>query len=575
MNKELLILGLVGEMAHSPVSMEPFLTLAELKTVDTNGFIKTIETNTAIVSLQLVDKIKPGYCNPFVETTGPYRKGRDVYRPDFWLYLSPASGLQRVQPLVVVWSTGNHTTMQPDQGFVSALGLTPKLLNEEICWDDLSRPRYKVIRNRPMAFYDFPHYTPAYVKVDREYLADYLNLRQKTAVQVFSITEDLPISADLEALLNGQDHYIQTFEMYEVQFKRNPHLPEMIRLEINGYRLLLSEAANETMPVEPAGHYWKGVNGIVSGYRARHELGLTYAYVHDEVLALYEHDEAYEVFPRSGSVKYGIHWAVGHCERFGRNAIKVELKKLYEGTPYEVIDHWNKFSVDPANINLSDENIEVKARRLCKRFFLFSRLLATLGDTLTGITFYAMDLIGLDEKRIEHTGWQEFPDYYEIAKHVNDTAFNREHFIARCKKLYILLGENLNEKSLRKLINQLGFPLKDTEKLRTLKLLELLLKYVYVADESGLHLVNSREAILERIAELKTYEPIPELMALNALRQLDAHKTSDFKQKLNMALRTFGIDPNALSGNYAHAIDQVYDRLATRLESLNSWMNSF
>jgi hypothetical protein len=575
MNKERLILGLIGEMAYSSASTEPFLTLAELRTVDTNGLIKTIETNTAILSLQLVAKIKPGYCNPFVERKGPYRKGRDVYRPDFWLYLSPVSGLQRVEPLVVVWSTGNHTTLQPDQGLVSTLGLTPKLLNEEICWDDLSRPRYNVIRNRPMAFYDFPHYTSAYVKVDREYLADYLNLRQKTAVQVFSITEDLPISADLEELLNGQDHYVETFDRYEVQFRRNPHLTEIIRLEINGYRLLLSEAAAETVPAEPVGHYWQGINGMVSGYRARHELGLTYAYVHDEVLALYEHDEAYEVFPRSGGVKYGIHWAVDHCERVGRNGIKVELKKLYEGTPYEVIDHWNKFSVDPASVDLSEENIEVKARRLCNRFFLLGRLLATIGDILTGIAFTAMDLIGLDEKRIQYTGWQEFPDYYEIAKQVNDKGFNREQFIARCKKLYILLGENLNEKNLRKIINQLGFPVKDTEKLRTLKLLELLLKYLYVADESGLHLVDSGEAILERVTELKTYEPIPELMALNALRQLDAHKTSDFKQKLYMALQTFEIDPNALSGNYAGAIDQVYDRLALRLETLNSYISSF
>ncbi len=104
----------------------------------------------------------------------------------------------------------------------------------------------------------------------------------------------------------------------------------------------------------------EGIENLVTEWRARHEMPFEYIYVSDEVLSKYESDDDYEVYPKSGSVSYGNQWSVTYCERIGRNAIKIEIKKLYEGNSYEVIDYWNKFSIHPSEV-IEGENIAEKA----------------------------------------------------------------------------------------------------------------------------------------------------------------------------------------------------------------------
>lgn len=377
----------------------------------------------------------------------------------------------------------------------------------------------------------------------------------------------------MDTLIEDHDYHISEYPTFRVLLRRRQHDEHTLRMEITGYRLLLPEESRN--PDQPAfsGHDWKGINGPVNGYRARFEMGLAHAHVSDDVLAIYENDESYQVYPHSGSVRYASQWSVGHCERVGRNAIKVELKKLYEGTPYEVIDHWNKFSIDPDGINTSAENIEQKASRLIRNYFLFARLTSALFNKLINTTFTAMDVVNIDQEHMQQTGWQEFPLYDAIAAHVPASKFSKDQFLARCKKLYMLLGENLVQRNIRTLVKQLGFPNTETSAMGSIRLLELIIKYLKLAEESGLDPLNDRQAIIDRIAELKDYQSIPELIELNAIRQLDAHHSSDSRTKLYNSLKIFGINANALSNNYATATDQVYDRLAEMFSHLNFWLS--
>lgn len=64
---------------------------------------------------------------------------------------------------------------------------------------------------------------------------------------------------------------------------------------------------------------------MVTEWRARHELPFEHVYVADKVLAVYETDENHEVHPLSGSVSYRNQWAVTHCDRVGKNAIRIDL----------------------------------------------------------------------------------------------------------------------------------------------------------------------------------------------------------------------------------------------------------
>ena len=319
------------------------------------------------------------------------------------------------------------------------------------------------------------------------------------------------------------------------------------------------------------GHYWKGIDGLVTEWRARHGMPFEYVYVSDKVLALYEADEDYEVYPLSGSVSYRNQWAVTHCERVGKNAIKIEIKKLYEGNRHTVIDYWNQFSIYPSEI-VEGENIALKSERLVKKFFLFGRILADLSNRLFEFSYSSKDLIGLDEEHIEYTGWSEFPEFNAIAQYVDLKSFSKEQFISRCKKLYILLGENLKEKPLRKIVDMLGFPVSETEKFKSIKLLELIIAYLKITEESGLHPVHNKETLVERVLENKNFNALLELSAVNSIRQLDAHKANDSKARLHRALMGLGVQPNTISNNYADAIWRVYDSIDEMFIDLNMFL---
>lgn len=555
------------------ISSDDYITVAELSTTLADGLTKTIDTNTALISDTLIRKIKSSQINPVVNNSSAYYDKDYRYKPSFWLYLSKSSGLKKAEPLVVSWCSGNHTTLMIDQGFLSAFKLSPRLLKDEILWDDLKEPEYDVVRNKLLSQYKYPTHSKTYVRIKKEYLEAYLAFRKKTAIQIFTIKRDIPIDEEIYILLKDKKHFLEDFKQFEVKISRLDHKENMARLEINGFKVLLENSDHNNEEKTVVGHYWKGIDGLVTEWRARHEIPFEYVYVSDKVLAVYEADEDYEVHPLSGSVNYKNQWAVTHCERVGKNAIKIEIKKLYEGNRYTIIDYWNQFSIHPSEI-VEGENIALKSERLVKKYFLFGRILTSLSNQLFEFTYSSKDLIGLDEEHIEYTGWSEFPEFNAIAQHIDLKSFSREQFISRCKKLYILFGENLKEKPIRKIVDMMGFPVSETEKFKSIKLLELIIAYLKIAEESGLHPVHNKETLVERVLENKNLNALLELSAVNSIRQLDAHKANDSKTRLDRALTDLGVQPNAISNNYANAIWQVYDSIDEMFANLNIFLSN-
>lgn len=569
MDKQKIISRLIGNILDDS-SNDEYITIAELKTTEAGELEETIDLNTALIPDSLARKIKASHVNPFVYHTSINYDEEYTYNPSFWMYLSKTPGLKKAEPLVKSWCSGNHTTFCIDQGFLSTYHLTPRLLQEEVVWDDLKKPCYEVVKNKLVSEYNFEH-SEAYVKIKKAYLEDYLYLRKKTAVQVFTIKKDIIIDEEIASLFNKKGCYIEEFKQYEIRIRKFMHKENVAGIEINGYKILFQENSMNKKEELPAGHYWKGIDGLVTEWRARHEMPFEYVYVSDEVLAKYEADEAYTVYPQTGSVSYRNQWSVSHCERVGRNAIKIEIKKLYEANGYEVINYWNRFSIHPSEI-IKGDNIDGKAERLTRKYFLFSRLFSGLMNNLLGLDLSAQDIISLDEKRIEYTGWSEFPDYNPITNGINLKSFSKEQFISRCKKLYVLLGENLREKSLRKIVDHLGFANTETKDYRSLKLLELVIKYLSVASESGLSPIDHKETIVERVKELKDFDHLAELFAVNSIRQLDAHKSGNSKSKFQNALTTLEIEPNSISNNYADACYKVYDSLTDMFSDINIFL---
>lgn len=189
-DKDKIISKLIGNLFDTQTEGE-HITVAELKTIDKNGLKETTDINTALVSSSLINKIKSSHINPYVNLSGAYYREDYEYKPSFSLYLSKSSGLSKAEPLVVSWCSGNHTTFMIDQGFLSAFKLSPRLLDNEILWDDLKEPEYDVVKIKPLSEYKFPTYSEAYVKIKKDYLETYLAYRKKVAVQIFTIKEIL------------------------------------------------------------------------------------------------------------------------------------------------------------------------------------------------------------------------------------------------------------------------------------------------------------------------------------------------------------------------------------------------
>lgn len=571
MNKNQIISKLIRNLVTIQIEGD-HVTIAQLKTIEKNGLSENIDINTALVSSNLIGKIKASLVNPVINNSSTYNDKDHVYKSSFWLYLSKTLGLKKVEPLVVSWCYGNHTTLMIDQGFLSAFELSPRLLDDEVLWDDLKEPEFDVVKNKLLSEYDFPRQSEAYVKINKDYLESYLGYRKKVAVQVFTLKREIPIDDEISFLLQENEYYIEELKQLEIRIRRFDHKENVAQLEINGFKILFDDNNDIDEEKSVDGHHWKGIEGKVTASRARHEMPFEYVYVSDKVLSVYETDEDYEVYPLSGSVRYRNQWSVDHCERVGKNAIKIEIKKLYEGNRYAVIDYWNTFSMHSSEI-IEGENIALKSKRLVKQYFLFGRILTNISNHLLEFNYSPKDIIGLDEENITYRGWMEFPEFNTVAQHLNLKSFSKEQYVFRCKKLYILICENLKEKPLRKIVDMLGFPVLETKEFRSLKLLELIIAYQKIANESGLDPFQNKETIVERVLENKKMNSLLELFALNTIRQLDAHKSNDSKSKLDKALKELGVQPNSISNNYASACEQTYDSLISMFYKINQLLD--
>lgn len=475
MNNRQIILKLVAKTLDYVTKTENgYITIAKLNTVEDQGNETTIDLNTALVCPTLLNNIKPRHVSPYVQRTG-VNNGRNIeYTSSFSLFLTNETGVHEVEPLAVSWDNGTHTILQIDQGFLSTFQLVPRLVEKEIVWDNLKSPEFDIVKNKLLSEYSFPKHTEAYVKIKPKYLEKYLYLRNKKAVQVFTIEKNMKINEEIESLLNGKEHVDIEYEQFYIMIRTHPHKDNLVSLELNGFKVMDTNLSPNNEKEGLSGHFWKGIDGLVTEWRARYEMPFEYVYVSDKVLSKIESDNNYDVYPENGSVSYRNQWSITRCNRVGKNAIRIDLKKLYEGNRMEIIGYWNQFSIHPDEI-VEGEHIPAKAKKLTQKLFLFSRQLSSIIQQELGLQISPQKLISINEEYINYTGWTDFPDFKPITHIVDLNYFSKEQFLARCKKLYALLAENLKEKELRKIINTIGFPEKVTKEYRSLKLLELIL----------------------------------------------------------------------------------------------------
>ena len=541
---------------------------------------------TALAPSPLSDAIlaNPGGIGDRVNASGPHpaaHPSRETpwYTPRFFI---EAGGLHPagLEPLAVAWSSANRTYVGPDQGFLMTYGLIPRVVSaaqgDEIHWDDPSVPKPDVAIALPVSAYDFPKITLAQLRVHREYLQDYATIRGMHLIQVYfaECWQDPP--SDMEATFLSIGGKPIQLPGREIRLFRQEKPPSYL-VQVSGTRFLLAPASSPI--TEGRWQYgdleWPGIQGPVTHERAM-AIGLRDAFVSDAVLSRYEGRPEFSIHPETGGVAYGGQWSTGNTHRVARDLIAVELKKLYEGCPPEVVHQYHLHAVAPPigqpDVLRTHPNVATRARRITYGLLQLGEHLATLASIALARPLTSTETVGLSRQQLDYEGWWLNRYAEAISRHAPAT-MSVDDFLSRSGLLDQLVVEALREALLREFILELGVDPKGIVDLKSIKLLALILKFAALANEAHLRLIQESTQILIREPDyappssLARSVELPVLRILHDLRITRGHRTDTRRPStIDNALSTIGVDPRSTATGWGSALDALYDAVAEEVE---------
>ena len=496
-----------------------------------------------------------------------------VFNSEFWIDGRKGQD-ERFQTLINSWRYHNKEVVLPDNILLMTYGLVPRHLEDgTVCWDDPQAPVYDVLRVGSLVDWGKGGKEPsAKIEIRRDYLEDYCSLKGCAAVAVYyeerrSIDDETILEVlkgengnqfNLSGRLLGLSILNETAAIGAPQFAR-----------AWGCRtIIIPERRPITDDCDPQLE-WPDHPGAMTYERASAEW--LYAYVRDEVLCAYETRPEFDVSPESGSVAYDGWWATSYVRRFGRNHIKVELKKLYEGCPPHVIEHWHNFSSPQkmAEHDLAthgDKNIAIRAKDVVEAYLFLTRVLEELSDAI-GSGFTQKDIGSFDSAEVEYFGWWTNPEFKSLSETFQLNA-DQDKFLCRAVKLFQVL-EKLKSAPLRNLVLSLGIGKKQVTDFESLKLLACLSQLSSLATDRGYSLVDDKEEVARLWDSDAIIEPLGSIFAINGLRICASHPPSkEQRQKVATKLAVFGVDEASTLTGWGYALDLVYERMANDLTAI-------
>jgi len=496
------------------------------------------------------------------------------YFPAFWI---DGPGPKRFESLVHTWLNHNKRVFVPGNALLMSYGLIPRTPKDgSISWDDPDRLVYDVVRVIPLSTYTIREgSTTARVTIRREYLEDYLSLRECAAVATYwdeRFSSDHP---EVTALIGKEGAKFEQpgRELWFLPTER-PSANQVS--QVWGCALMLSPKGQPiSEPIEPA-LTWPDRRLPVQGSGRQASFELETAYVRDEVLTAYENREEFEISPEHGFVSYDGRWSVSHCNRVGRNHLELELRKLYEGAPFEVIRHFNNFAVSAALADNDrkthgERHIGIRARDLVRAFL---GLTATLGRLceVTGLSFTQKEICQLDPAEVEYRGWWTFAGLKSLG-HVVPMTLTLPGFLNRCKENFKLL-ENVQPAPLRQILIRLGVNKDAIAEFGGVKLLATVCQLATISKENGFALVADSARVSAMWDVNRAIPELRPLFAVNALRTAEAHKlTKSTSGKVSEALQVLGIDEMQCRAGWGKALDRVYDQMVSSLEQIDTLLS--
>src|SRR5215471_6714838 len=165
---------------------ESDVVVAQILSFDESPHTGQRRAFTALVPMATLEEVRENLAQfkHEVRASGPHplASSDHPYTPKFWMQTTGLSR-RRYEPLVLSWSSHDKTVLQLDPGFLMTYGLTPRSLsNGETLWDDPAGPQYSVAKVSAPSIWSSPKETGAFVAIRKDYLQDYLSLRQMALV---------------------------------------------------------------------------------------------------------------------------------------------------------------------------------------------------------------------------------------------------------------------------------------------------------------------------------------------------------------------------------------------------------
>lgn len=344
-------------------------------------------------------------------------------------------------------------------------------------------------------------------------------------------------------------------------------------IQLSGTQLIMrperQPITNAALPVL----MWPGYKELITTDQALSIFGpMNEVYIKDTVLALYEDKEEFSICPESGGLSYGGWWAISRVDRYGRNHLKIELRKLYEGVPESVTKIFHQYAVSEAEATIErnrygERHIGNRAADLIKGYLLVIDAILDISNKC-GITCDQTAISNLPPSdEISYKGWWTLSELKSIAE-IIPLDINQSFFLRRCINIYKIL-EYLKPGILKKILLSLGMSETYIRELKSIRLLGTLIQMATIAVRDSLHLVNDSSVVISRWNKDMFVSNLSPIFALIQLRNLESHPTGKSRQSaLESALEVFGIDLQTTRTGWGIALDKVYDQIIASLFSI-------
>lgn len=559
------------------------ITVGKIESSSINGYWGTSYLCTALVPLFYLDKLMGSNEESGHEVecsrVAPIVQLSDLFTEKFYIRGLLNDQIQ-FEPLVSSWQKHNKTVYIPDSKFLANYYLISRNSEQKIYWDDPSIPRYNVIEVIPTSNYTIENgSTLSKVEIERDYLEDYAFLKKCAIVEFYFeeryIHTNEPV---IDSILSGESGKNIYQVNRRIKLMKTTFENYKYNLQIWGRQVILIPKSSLISNPKPILLKWPGFENELSEEDARKSI-VDYVYVLDHYLIEYENKEEFTLYPESGGINFQNWWGLSFCGREGRDYVRFELRKLYEGVPPDIIKEINKYAVEKEIVdeNISkfgNRNIASRARKVIYGYLDLFSMLSKLFFSVE-LFYDDEELCSFSKEKIDYCGWFNFMELRKLGN-VAKLESTEDEFLNRCRDLYSLF-ESIKEKPLRAFLRKINIQKDKIKSLKAIKLLELIIKILNVSIETGLEITSNSAEILKRINFPIKLEEISFLFFLYDIRTYASHQVgSDIIKKYHHALDFFNIDNDFMkSHGWGIAIDKVYDKIITSLETIKNIVNKY